>query len=195
MYLGLETESKYSSVRSEEFGDRERQKPSFKKKKENANTCTLKVLHDIDVRAPEDTNPPDEEYRRKFSQKMCQFKTDEPVILPLFKKLQEVLRNDPNISTEDVLRFLSFSDAEREHVESTTSKQCQCEEWYLHKAGFITASKCKKVFTRQEALEKNNAQNVTKLVEAIALAKARTHIYSKKQELEPQNARKCGLIH
>ena len=84
---------------------------------------------------------------------------------------------------------------QREHVESTTSKQWRCEEWYLHKAGFITASKCKRVFTRQEALEKNNAENATKLVEAIALAKARTHIYSKKQELEPQNAREWGLIH
>ena len=41
---------------------------------------------DIDVRAPEDANPQDE-YLRKFTQKMCQFKTDEPVILPLFKKL------------------------------------------------------------------------------------------------------------
>ena len=67
---------------------------------------------------------------------------------------QEVLRNDPNISTEEVLRFLSFSDAERGHVEITTSKQWQCEEWYLHKAGFIIASKCKRVLTRQEALEK-----------------------------------------
>ena len=108
---------------------------------------------------------------------------------------QEVLRNDPNISTEEVLKFLSFSDAEREHVERTTSKQWQCEEWYLHKAGFITASKCKRVFTRQEALEKNNAENARKLAEAIAFAKARTHIYSKKQELEPQNARQWGLIH
>ena len=109
---------------------------------------------DIDIRAPEDTNPPDEEFLGKSTQKMCQFKTDGPVILPLFKKLyctpeaekdlhdepaetsgnkpetgimhtklQEVLRNDPNISTEDVLRFLSFNDAEREHVERTTSKQ------------------------------------------------------------------------
>ena len=77
-------------------------------------------------------------------------------------KLQEVLRNDANISTEEVLKFLFFSDADREHVESTNSKQWQCEEWYLHKAGFITASKCKRVFTRQEALEKNNAENATK---------------------------------
>ena len=80
-------------------------------------------------------------------------------------KLQEVLRNNPNVSNGEVQRLLSFSDAEREHVESTTSKQWQCEEWYRHKAGFITASKCKRVFTCQEALEKNNAENATKLVE------------------------------
>ena len=107
-------------------------------------------------------------------------------------KLQEVLRNHPNISTEDVLRLLSFSVTEREHVESTTSKQWQCEEWYLHKAGFITASKCKRVFTRQESIEKNNAENVTKLVEDIALAKT-PHIHSQQQEMEPQNAREWGL--
>lgn len=80
-------------------------------------------------------------------------------------KLQEVLRNNPNVSNEEVLRLLSFSDAEREHVERTISKQWQCEEWYRYKAGFITASKCKRVFTCQEALEKNNAENATKLVE------------------------------
>ena len=109
-------------------------------------------------------------------------------------KLQEVLRNKPNVSNEEVLRLLSFSDAEREHVESTTSKQWQYEEWYRHKAGFITASKCKRVFTRQEALEKNNAENATKLVEAIALAKT-PHIHSKQQERETQNAREWGLFH
>ena len=54
-------------------------------------------------------------------------------------ELQEVLKDDPSISTEEVLKLLSLSDTEREYVESTTSKQRQCEEWYLHKAGFITA--------------------------------------------------------
>ena len=81
-----------------------------------------------------------------------------------------------------------------EHVENTTSKQWKCEEWYLHKAGFITATKCKKVFTRQETLEKYNAEDVTKLVEDIALAK-RTQIHSQQQEVDPQNAREWGLIH
>ena len=110
-------------------------------------------------------------------------------------KLQEVLKTHANISTEEILRFLSFSDTENEHVENITSKQWKCEEWYLHKAGFITASKCKKVFTRQETLERNNnAEDVTKLVEDIALAKT-PHIHSRQQEVEPQNAREWGLFH
>ena len=67
------------------------------------------------------------------------------------------------------MSLLSFSDAERNHVDTTTAKQWQCEEWYLHKAGFITASKCKRVFTRQETLEKNNEENVIKLVQDVAL--------------------------
>ena len=165
-------------------------KPSYKKRKREP---TYNQNIETDVRAPEDTNPPDEEYLKKFTQKMCELKTDRPVILPLFKKLyctpdgetdlcdesaeskgykaetsimklKEVLRNNPNVSNEEVFRLLSFSDAEREHVERTISKQWQCEEWYRYKAGFITASKCKRVFIRQEALEKNNAENATNLV-------------------------------
>ena len=89
------------------------------------------------------------------------------------------------------MSLLSFSDAERNHVDTTTAKQWQCEEWYLHKAGFITASKCKRVFTRQETLEKNNEENVIKLVQDIALPKT-PHV---QQKVEPQNAREWGLFH
>ena len=100
-----------------------------------------------------------------------------PVILPLFKKLYgtpeedtiteepgqsnhnrsqtsimsakllEILSSDPKTSAEEIVKLLSFSDTERKQVERTTTKQWHCEEWYLHKTGFITASKCKRVFT------------------------------------------------
>ena len=165
-------------------------------------------------------------YLRQFTLKMCQLKTDAPVILPLFKKLycnseagtdlheepaetsdnkaetgimntklKEVITNHPKISTEEVVSLLSFSDEERKHIDSTTSKQWQCEEWYLHKAGFITASKCKRVFTRQETLDKNTEENVTKLVEDIALAKTPANMDAQQQKTEPQNAREWGLFH
>ena len=48
-------------------------------------------------------------------------------------KLEELLRNDPNISLEEVLRLFSFSDTEINYIESTTTKQWQCDDWYLHK--------------------------------------------------------------
>ena len=59
-------------------------KPSHKKRKREH---TYNQNIDTDVRAPDDTNPPDEEYLKKFTQKMFKLKTDRPVILPLFKKL------------------------------------------------------------------------------------------------------------
>ena len=126
---------------------------------------------ETDVRAPEDTNPPNEKYLR-----MCHLKNT-PVILPLLKKLYgtpeedtiteepgqsnhnrpqtgimsakllEILSNDPKTSAEEIVKLLSFSDTERKQVERTTIKKWQCEECYLHKTGFITASKCKRVFT------------------------------------------------
>ena len=117
---------------------------------------------DGDVCTPEDRNPKDEEYLCKFTKKMCQLKTDTPaVILPLIKTLyytseahselnsepfdkvktgitqiQEIVKDHPNISNKDVLRLLSFSDAERGYVKRTTSMQWQCEECYIHKTAF-----------------------------------------------------------
>ena len=195
-------------------------KPSYNKRKRKH---AFPQSVDIDVRAPEDTNSPDEEYLKVFTEKMCQLKTDRPVILPLFKKLyctpetdtlsdefhaainenktgimqnklHEVLTNHPEVSSEEVLKLLSFSDAEREHVETTTLKQWQCEEWYMHKTGFITASKCKRVYTRQQTLEKKDGESATKLVEEIASSKT-PYIPSAQQEREPQNAREWGLFH
>ena len=197
-------------------------KPSSKKIKRK-HTYSQNIQ--IDVRAPEDTNPPDEKYLRNFTQKMCQLPTSSPVVLPLFKKLyctteadtdqvgktskssedklgsgimklklEELLRNDPNISLQEVLRLFSFSDTEINYIESTTTKQWQCDDWYLHKAGFITASNCKRVFTRQEALEKNSAENATKLVQAITSAQTSLHFH-KQKTMERQNAREWGLFH
>ena len=108
-------------------------------------------------------------------------------------KIQEIIRGHPNISSKDVLRLLTFSDVERDHVERTTTMQWQCEEWYIHKAGFITASRCKRVFTRQEAIEKNE-KDVTKLVKDIVLPES-PHGCGQNQEVEPQNPREWGLFH
>ena len=114
------------------------------------------------------------------------------VVKKIKKPSQEIIRGHPNISIKDVLRLLTFSDVERDHVEATTM-QWQCEEWYIHKAGFITASRCKRVFTRQEAIEKNE-KDVTKLVKDIVLPES-PHSCGQNQEVEPQNPREWGLFH
>ena len=67
-------------------------------------------------------------------------------------KIREIVKGHPNISSKGVLRLLSFSDAGRDYEECASSMQWEWEEWYFHKAGFITHSKCKRVFTRQEAI-------------------------------------------
>ena len=100
--------------------------------------------------------------------------------------LQELLVDYPSISPEEVPRLLSFSETEMALVESMTLKQWKCEEWYLHRVGFITASKCKRVFTRQEALQRIDSKNVAKT----------PHIHpDQQQEMEPQNPREGGLFH
>lgn len=46
-----------------------------------------------DVRAPEDTNPADEEYLGEFTKRLCNLKST-PVILPLFKQLHGTPEED-----------------------------------------------------------------------------------------------------
>ena len=158
----------------------EKGKKPFHKKRKCKQVYSQNIK--TDVRAPEDTNAKDEEYLRTFTKRMCHLKHT-PVILPLFKKLYgtpekdtitgepgqsnhhwpktgimrakllEILTNDPKPSTEEIVKVLSLSDSERKPVERTTTKQWQCEEWYLHKTGFITASKCKRKRLRKTQLK------------------------------------------
>ena len=62
---------------------RKAKKPSHKKRKRKQ---VYSQNIETDVRAPEDTNPPDEEYLRKLTKRVCHLRST-PVILPLFKKL------------------------------------------------------------------------------------------------------------
>ena len=45
-------------------------------------------------------------------------------------------------------------------VNDTMLEQWQCKEWYIQKAGYITASKCKQVYTHQETIEKNIGKDI-----------------------------------
>ena len=67
------------------------------KKRGQKKTLLQKKKTERDVHAPQDTNPPAEEYLRKFTQKMCQLKTDRPVILPLLKKLYSTPKTETDL--------------------------------------------------------------------------------------------------
>ena len=103
-------------------------------------------------------------------------------------KIREIVKGHPNISSKGVLSLLSFSDAGRDYEECASSMQWEWEEWYFHKAGFITHSKCKRVFTSQEAIKKKNEKDVKRFIENIVLPKSQ-HSCGKNQEVEPQNPR------
>jgi hypothetical protein len=117
----------------------------------------------------------------------------------LIEKLRKSITDNPDIvdSPNRLCASLVFTDEEIKKVNDTTLEQWQCKEWYIQKTGFITASKCKQVYTRQETIEKNIGKNidVSSLVNNILEPKipSRKPQISKKQE--PQNAREWGLLH
>ncbi|KXJ26833.1 uncharacterized protein LOC110239144 [Exaiptasia diaphana] len=203
-------------------------KPSNKKRKIDRKFCQS---IDVDVRPDEDQEPPDEEKLRAFTEKMSNFKTDKPAILPLFQKLystdddnsinfdqkdgsppseetdypvqqnvgilkekiKSILQNHPDVTPTDISKMLYFTEDEIEFVNEATLKQWQCKEWYINKTGFISASKCKQVFTRQSTLEKNKADDASKLVKSIVDCNIPSNISY--DLTEPTNAREWGLVH
>jgi hypothetical protein len=115
-----------------------------------------------------------------------------PVILPLLKKLyipkvtqaddikkptiipeqcgimQEKVRkylgeHSEQSSPEHFLAQLAFTDKEIELVDEVTVPQWQCKEWHMHKFGFLSASRCKEIYTRQTTLDKGEDSSPTLL--------------------------------
>ena len=144
-----------------------------------------------------------------------------PVILPLLKKLylpievqdeeehekvENIGRNCPTMQSkvekyvqendkhtpQQLLNSLSFSDAEIDDIDKSTVCQWQCKEWHVHKMGFLSASKCKDICTRQTTLDKKNDSSTTLLAQSIVSNKP---FEAKVIPDEPQNPREWGLKH
>ena len=91
------------------------------------------------------------------------------------KLTQGIIDHPEYIHTpESLVSKLVYTKDEITHVNELTLKQWRCKEWYFQKAGFITASMCKRVYTRQETVEKNedNSINVDNLVTNIVQPKS-----------------------
>ena len=110
------------------------------------------------------------------------------------KKVDEYLKKNKERTPEKFKEILLFSDNEIDEVDRITRPQWKCKEWYLHKVGFISASKCKDVFTRQTTLEKSTDTSATKLAKSITTCHY-VEKYSNKEIGEPQNPRDWGLKH
>jgi hypothetical protein len=110
----------------------------------------------------------------------------------LGQKTEMYIQKTTEHSPEKFLKDLTFSNEKIEHVEEVTRDQWQCDDWYVHKVGFITASKCKDVCSWQTTLEKKNDVTVTALGKKIVTEQA-----SKVRAVadNPQNLRDWGLKH
>ena len=108
------------------------------------------------------------------------------------QKVETYIQQSTDSKPEEFLKTLQFTDAEINHVEEATRDQWQCEDWYKNKVGFISASKCKDVCTRQTTLEKTNECGITVLANAIATEPKRIVKTIANNPFTPQN---WGLKH
>lgn len=89
----------------------------------------------------------------------------------MHRKLKEHIKKQPQSTPEQAFQTLRFTEDEIQDINNVTLQQWQSQEWFIQKAGFITASKSKHVFTRQTTIEMNKAKgkstDVSILVSAI----------------------------
>ena len=110
------------------------------------------------------------------------------------EKISEYLKNNKEGTPEHFKESLVFTESEIEEVDKNTTAQWKCKQWHLHKVGFISASKCKEVFTRQTTLEKTSDTTPTRLAKSITTYNYSDNI-SKESVIEPNNPRDWGLKH
>ena len=110
------------------------------------------------------------------------------------QKIEQFIENTsaPNLTAKQFLNKLAISDSEIHFVENATANQWKSENWFLHKVGFISASKCKNVFTRQSTLDRQRTTETTAL--ATSLASKPSTDTSRKLPQEPRNPRDWGLV-
>ena len=113
------------------------------------------------------------------------------------RKLTACIKGNPEHNSAQIYKTLFFTAEEIKEVNDATVKQWQCKEWYTQKAGFITASKSKQVFTRQTTIEKNKLKG--KSTDATCLVSIITHPKVPPNlnpiHHEPQHSREWGLVH
>ena len=73
------------------------------------------------------------------------------------EKLARCIEENHDMPTpEPFLGTLCLGADEIDDIDKKTTQQWRCEGWYIAKKGFITASECKNIVTRQQTLQKNS---------------------------------------
>ena len=142
-------------------------------------------------------------YKSSNPPKQSELNSGEPLVLTdstgiLQEKLAQGIKDHPEYiqTPEALVSELAFTNDERTYVNDQTLKQWKCKEWYLQKAGFITASMCKRVYTRQETVEKNGDNiSVDNLVQNIVQPKSNSMDMPITPNKEPKSSREWGLVH
>ena len=137
---------------------------------------------------------PDEKPRAESSPEM-----QEPAIVKegfgiMAQKIKQFVKNTGNANPTafQFLNNLEFSESEVSYVEKATVDQWKSEDWFCHKVGFISASKCKDVFTRQTSLERVRTVEITALAKSLVSKPAVNTV--RKLPQEPNNPRDWGLV-
>jgi hypothetical protein len=110
----------------------------------------------------------------------------------LEKKVISHINTNEHSNAKGFSESLQFTDEERNEVNIATKKQWQCKQWFVHKTGFITASKVKSVYTRQISVEKHKT-DVSLLVKSLTSNKASQPI--RQVPKDPKNSLDWGLKH
>lgn len=109
------------------------------------------------------------------------------------KKVLAFLQANQEADAQQFSEQLHFTQDEVNKVESATKKQWQCKQWFMHKTGFVTASKTKSVYTRQKSVEKHDT-DVSLLVNSL-INNNKVYMPIKKPQEDPKNPLDWGLKH
>lgn len=110
------------------------------------------------------------------------------------EKLEQFVKQTTMLTPDNFLSFLSFTNEEIGKIDKETVDQWKCKSWFIAKKGFISASKCKSIVTRQTTLEKSNVTLVTAVAKSI-VSDPLPIFNSKTMPENPQNPRDWGLKH
>ena len=96
---------------------------------------------------------------------------DRKTVSIMARNVTELLRDNESLDPIGLFSLLKFASDDITSVNELTIQQWQCEEWYKHKQGFLSASKWKSYYTRQKIRSEGKCSGICKLAkESVTIA-------------------------